>query len=424
MRDLTREISLHAPIFGTGGDKSLSDIATDTITTVDSTAAAGRRVAIYRTQILPLSETFVRDQALALRRWRAVLVGEREIKALPIDGLAVRTAFSGPATFGQRAAGLMSRRLGLAPPRMTGVMRHVAPSLIHAHFGFDGVEAWPIARRLGLPLLVTLHGSDITIRMEWFAQGRAGRRWQGYPARLARMAREETVTFIAISENIRQAAIAAGLPDSRIVVLPIGIDPSRFPPGGVPVAERRPTILFLGRLVEKKGGAYLLEAFERVRAQLPEAELVIGGDGPERAKLAERATAIGGVRFVGAFTRELATTLLAEARVFCLPSITAESGDAEGLPLVILEAQASGVPVVTSARGGATEGIEDGVTGYAFGERDVAGLAERLMALLTDDTLAARFSAAAPPFIAERHDLYRQTAQLEALYDRVAGAKA
>jgi len=398
----------------------VTDIASDSIAAAASPAVPRRRVAIYRTQILPLSETFVRDQALALRRWQPVLVGEREVKALPVEGLPVHTGFSAPPTLVQRALGLVSRGLGFAPPRMTGVMRQAAPSLIHAHFGFDGVEAWPIARRLGLPLLVTLHGSDITVRMDWFAQGRAGRRWQGYPARLARLAQEEKVTFIAISENIRQAALAAGLPDSRIVVRRIGIDRSRFAPGGVPVAQRRPVVLFLGRLVEKKGCIVLLEAFERVRARLPEAELVIGGDGPERAKLSARAASIGGVRFVGAFTRNIATTLLAEARVFCLPSITAESGDAEGLPLVVLEAQASGVPVVTSARGGATEGIEDGVTGYAFGERDVAGLTERLMALLTDDALAARFSEAGPPFIAENHDLYRQTAQLEALYDRVA----
>jgi glycosyltransferase involved in cell wall biosynthesis len=401
----------------------LNDLATGSIPAAESSVAESRCVAIYRTQILPLSETFVRDQALALRRWHPVLVGEREAKALPIEGLAVRTAFSGPATFGQRAAGMISRSLGLAPPRMTGLMRRVAPSLIHVHFGFDGVEAWPIARRLGLPLLVTLHGSDITIRMDWFAQGRAGRRWQGYPTRLARLAREERVTFIAISENIRQAALAAGLPESRIVVRRIGIDRSRFAPGGTPVGRRAPIILFLGRLVEKKGCLHLLEAFERIRARLPQAELVIGGDGPERAKLAQRAESIGGVRFVGAFTREVATTLLGEARVFCLPSITAESGDAEGLPLVILEAQASGVPVVTSARGGATEGIEDGVTGYAFGEGDVAALTERLMVLLTDDALVEAFSLAGPRFIAENHDLYRQTAQLEALYDQVAGLK-
>jgi glycosyltransferase involved in cell wall biosynthesis len=128
-----------------------------------------------------------------------------------------------------------------------------------------------------------------------------------------------------------------------------------------------------------------------------------------------------GVRFLGAFSREQAQALLAEARVFCLPSVTAESGDAEGLGLVILEAQASGVPVVTSARGGATEGIRDGETGYAFAERDVATLAERLTQLLTDDAVLTRFSAAGPGFVAERHDLHRRTAELETIYDRITG---
>ena len=107
--------------------------------------------------------------------------------------------------------------------------------------------------------------------------------------------------------------------------------------------------------------------------------------------------------------------------MLCLPSITAESGDAEGLPLVILEAQASGVPVVTSARGGATEGIIDGETGYAFAERDVAVMVDRLARLLTDDALVERFSNAAPAFIDKTHDLHRRTAALETLYDQVAG---
>jgi len=382
----------------------------------------GHCVAIYRTQILPLSETFVRDQALALRRWHPVLVGEREIRALPLEGLSVSTAYLGPATLAQRVLGLACRTLDRPAPKAIGAVRRVTPKLIHAHFGFDGVEAWPIARRLGVPLLVTLHGSDITTRMEWFAEGRAGRRWRSYPKRLARMAMDKSVTFIAISENIRQAAVAAGLPEERIAVRRIGIDRSRFPATGLPVARRRPVILFLGRLVEKKGARFLLDAFDILRRRIADAELVIAGEGPERGRLAERAASMGGVRFVGAFTRDQANTLLAEARVFCLPSITAESGDAEGLPLVVLEAQAAGVPVVTSARGGATEGIQDGVTGFAFAERDVAKLVEQLFLLLTDDALAARFSEAAPGFIEIHHDLFKQTAELESLYDVALGA--
>jgi glycosyltransferase involved in cell wall biosynthesis len=383
-----------------------------------------RVVAIYRTQMLPLSETFVRDQALALRRWQPVLVGERQIDGLPLDGLAVATRYRGAPRFFQRLQGLAWRRLNGAAPGLVALVQRQRPNLIHAHFGFDGVEAWPIAKRLGVPLLVTLHGSDITTHMRWFSEGRAGRRWKAYPGRLICLAAQPGVSFVAISENIRQAALAAGLPRERIFVQPIGIDTQRFVRSGLPLGQRPPTILFLGRLVEKKGAVYLLDAFEVLRRQLPAAELVIAGDGPERSALSVRAQAIGGVRFVGAFSREQAQALLAEARVLCLPSITAESGDAEGLPLVILEAQAAGVPVVTSARGGATEGIVDGETGYAFAERDVDVMVDRLVRLLTDDVLAARFSDAGPAFIAKEHDLYWHTAALETLYDQVAGFHA
>jgi glycosyltransferase involved in cell wall biosynthesis len=380
-----------------------------------------RVVAICRTQILPVSETFVRDQALALRRWQPVLVGERQIDGLPLDGLAVATRYHGAPRFFQRLEGMAWRRLNRAAPGLVALVQRQRPNLIHAHFGFDGVEVWPIAERLGVPLLVTLHGSDITTHMRWFSEGKAGRRWKAYPARLARLAAQPRVNFVAVSENIRQAAIAAGLPRERIFVRPIGIDTQNFVRNGPPLGKRSPMILFLGRLVEKKGASYLLDTFEILRRQVPAARLVIAGDGPERAALSLRAQAIGGVRFVGAFSREQAQALLAEARVLCLPSITAESGDAEGLPLVILEAQASGVPVVTSARGGASEGIIDGETGYAFAERDVGAMVDRLARLLTDDAMAARFSEAGPAFIAKEHDLHRHTAALEALYDQVSG---
>lgn len=378
-------------------------------------------VAIYRTQILPLSETFVRDQAFFLRRWRPVLVGERRIDALDLTGVEVAAQYQGPATTAQRLRGFLSRKLGLTSPALTAIIRRQNPLLIHAHFGFDGVDAWPIAKALGIPLLVTLHGADITTDQKWFSSGRAGRRWKSYPRRLAKLAAEPRVSYVAISENIRRAALAAGLPARRIFVRRIGINPLDFPCAGLPVSQRGPNILFLGRLVEKKGAAYLLTAFEALRRLLPAAQLVIAGDGPERAALESRAAAIGGVRFTGSFSRAQAQALLAAARVLCLPSVTAASGDAEGLPLVILEAQASGVPVVTSARGGAEEGILDGVTGYAFAERDVAAMTARLHELLTDDVLAERFAAAASLFVAAQHDVQSCTAELESLYDELAG---
>ncbi|ACI50573.1 glycosyl transferase group 1 [Gluconacetobacter diazotrophicus PA1 5] len=377
-------------------------------------------VGIYRTEILPLSETFVRDQSLALRRWNPVMIGERLVDRLPLEGLAAEAAYRGPATLPQRARSVVARTLDRAPPGLTRIARQVRPALIHAHFGFDGVEAWHLARRLSVPLLVTLHGSDITTHMAWFSAGRSGRRWKSYPSRLQKLARRPEVSFVAVSGHIRDAAIAVGLPAGRVHVRHIGIDPDRFVPRAPTPGARAPTILFLGRLVEKKGCRFLIEAFRRVRDRMPQARLVIAGDGPERAALQDMAAPLDTVTFTGAVSRDRVQDLLNQARIFCLPSVTAVSGDAEGLPLVLLEAQASGVPVVTSARGGVTEGIEDGETGFAFAERDIDALTDRLLALLADDGLADRMGAAGRRFVQRKHDIRLCTAALEDLYDELA----
>ncbi|WP_051291839.1 GumK N-terminal domain-containing glycosyltransferase [Acetobacter nitrogenifigens] len=378
--------------------------------------------AIYRTEVLPLSETFVRDQALALQRWRPVLIGERAIDKLPLEGLEARTCHTGPATFAERIIGAALRRFDLPSPGVLKIARAVKPKLIHAHFGFDGVEAWPIAKRLGAPLLVTLHGSDITTHMKWFAEGRAGRRWKRYPLRLQRLAKAQRVGFVAVSGPIRDAALAVGIPSDRVTVCHIGIDVDRFVPAGETAGKRAPVILFVGRLVEKKGATLLVKAFAKVREALPEARLIIAGDGPQRAEI--EAMAPAGVALPGAVSQDRVRALMAEARVFCLPSITAKSGDKEGLPLVLLEAQASGVPVVTSASGGTTEGMEDGKTGFAFAEGDVETMARHLIAILSDDEMADRFGQAARAFIVRAHDRKLCTKRLEDVYDRLSAGKS
>ncbi|GBQ28362.1 glycosyltransferase [Acetobacter estunensis NRIC 0472] len=378
----------------------------------------GKTVAIYRTEILPLSETFVRDQAKMLKRWKAVLIGEREIGKLPLEGLPALAVHQGSATFLQRVQGVIARTLERPYPGMMPIARSLAPQLIHAHFGFDGVEAMPVAKRLGVPLVVTLHGSDISTHMDWFAAGHGGRRWKSYPRRLARLARQKHVSFVAVSGPIRDAAIRCGLPANRISICHIGIDVRRFQPSEPAPGKRSRTILFVGRLVEKKGASILLEAFARVRNAVPDARLIIAGDGPQRAALERKAANVTDVTFAGAVSRDAVQTFMKEARVFCLPSITAENGDMEGLPLVLLEAQASGVPVVTSASGGTTEGMIDGETGFAFAEHDIDALTRHLITLLTDDELATRFGANARVYIEQNHDIHTCTQRLEAVYDQ------
>ena len=167
------------------------------------------------------------------------------------------------------------------------------------------------------------------------------------------MANRPRVSFIAVSEAIRSRAISFGIPESKIEVRYIGVDISKFTPGGRPLTKRERRALFVGRLVEKKGCEFLVRAFANVQEAVPNASLVIVGDGPLRDPLQSLANDLKiRVQFRGVLSGADVSRELHLARVFCLPSVTAANGDAEGFGMVLLGSQASGVPVVTSALGG------------------------------------------------------------------------
>jgi glycosyltransferase involved in cell wall biosynthesis len=376
-------------------------------------------VLVARSRLLGYSETFIREQVRNLRTWRGVLVGEERVaNGLDLDGLEVRwIGARGRISGALRAA---NRYLQRAPSSVVRALRKERPSLVHAHFGPDALKAWPAARTLGLPMLVTLHGYDVNVEPWWWRAGHAGRWLKRYPDLLKALAHEPAVHFLAVSSAIRQQAILRGIPQEKITVSHIGVDTKRFAPGPTPLSQRR-DVLHVGRMVEKKGCRFLLEAFAAVQDEYPDSRLVLVGDGPLFDELARMARALR-VRavFLGALPAEQVADRIAQARIVCQPSITAGNGDAEGLPIVILEAQACGVPVITSARGGATDGIVPGKSGYSHAEKDVGAIARGLQSLLSDDDLAMAFGRAARGHIERHHALLRCTQALEEHYSQHA----
>ena len=380
-----------------------------------------KKVLVFKSDLLPYSETFIKEQALAYKRWIPVLVGSHRLAGLSLEGLEVRLLRRFPHNLIAKAYWKLLREFDVAPPRAVIKVKRERASLVHVHFGNEAVAFWPIIRKLRLPVVVTLHGADINTYREWWEarEGVAGRK---YPERLLAIARESDVSFIAVSEAIRHRAIEYGIPGDKITVQYIGIDTSRFRSSGPPINQRGQKILYVGRMIEKKGGQFLVQAFARVRAAVPEAELEMVGDGPALDSLKNLAVELSvPIQFPGSLSSAAVKERLDKSRVFCLPSITAKNGDAEGLGIVLLEAQACGLPVVTSARGGATEGVLDGTTGFAFAERDVPSLADKLVRLLKDDALAMSMSEAGPQFIASRFDIRQCTCELEAYYDSLLG---
>ena len=389
------------------------------------------KVLVYRQRILPLSETFIKEQVQSYRRWRAILVGHYPGE-IPLDGLDVRFFRAG----WHRHISTLARKLGMLPFEMPSALEYIGPNeiqglkrenaaLLHVHFGTDALAAWPLAQALGLPMVVTLHGFDVNVKREWWEEGLGGGSMRQYPAQLLELATHQHVYFVAVSNALRDRAIRLGISGQKVTTRYIGVDCQQFVPGEMAISKRAKRVLFVGRLVEKKGCAYLIRAMADVQESVPDATLIVVGAGPLDSELRNLAKQLGvNATFRGGQATEEVRRELNVARVFCLPSVTAANGDAEGLPISILEAQACGVPVVTSARGGVQEGMEHGGTGFAFAEGDVAALTDRLIATLTDDALAESFARRGPRFVMENFNIRSCTESLEHLYDKLTLANA
>lgn len=364
-------------------------------------------VAIFRSAVFNASERFIQDQAAALTRWRPLVVGlERkgEVVSRLREGMIVAESA------GERLAFRLRGRGG----RIESELRNARPALIHAHFGTDGLLVLPLAHALGIPLITSLRGYDVS-RSDG-ALVRSGRlSWMRYALGKERL-QQGGALFLAVSKALREQAIARGYPEARTLTQYNGVDLDRFQPNETPAEPG--LVLHVGRLVEKKGTKVLIEAL----AKVADAKLVIIGDGPLRAVLEREARKWGErVHFLGALSSDEVAQWMRRASVLAAPSLTAADGDAEGLPNVVVEAAASGLPVVGTKHSGIPEAIEDGVTGFLVPEGDAEALAARLTQLLGSDSLQRDMGAAARRLAESKFSRQMLTERLESIYDNVAG---
>jgi phosphatidylinositol alpha-1,6-mannosyltransferase len=192
---------------------------------------------------------------------------------------------------------------------------------------------------------------------------------------------------------------------AELVRLTPGVDIDTFRPDvdGSDVRARygladRPVIVCVSRLVPRKGQDTLIRALPIVRRQVPDATLLLVGDGPSRDELEARAASMGiadAVICTGGVPHGELPAHYSAGDVFAMPCRTRRGGlDVEGLGIVYLEASAAGLPVLVGDSGGAPDAVLDGRTGYVVDGRDVAAVADRLTALLSDPVLRARLGAA------------------------------
>jgi glycosyltransferase involved in cell wall biosynthesis len=300
------------------------------------------------------------------------------------------------------------------------VARAYRATVMHGHWVIPGGAIAMLAAR-GLPLVVSLHGSDVFVAERHALIGRVAR---------AVFARAGWVT--APSDDLRLRALALGADPACAETVPYGVDTARFAPDAdARAAVRRalglgeaPLVVTAGRLVSKKGFEYLIDAVAQLVTTRPELELVIAGDGDLRGALAARAAAHGldRCRLLGDQSQSEVARLLAAADVVAVPSVRDDAGNVDGLPNFALEALASATPVVATTAGGLPQVITDGLDGRLVPERDVAALAAALDRVLASPDRGRAMGAAGRARVIEAFGWDRVAERIEAAYGHAAAS--
>ncbi len=274
-----------------------------------------------------------------------------------------------------------------------------------AHFGPNGELASELvaAGFVDVPLFTYFHGYDV---VKYPSQR------QGDPYSLLK---KTAGRYLPISAYWRDKLVGEGFDEARTTICRMGVDVNDFRYKAV-VREPRSKLKLVSvcRLVEKKGIEYALRGMALVDPSDNDVEYTIVGDGPLRTELEALSAELGisdRVHFVGFKPQPVVGEILASSHVLMAPSVTAQDGDQEGIPVTIMEAMASGLPVVSTRHTGIPELVEDGVTGMLADERDAKGLADAIERIYADPDGYAT-SAKARERVEALHDSRKNSRQL------------
>ena len=314
----------------------------------------------------------------------------------------------------------------LGAPYIACKARSLGVKHFHAHFAGAPTRQAKLASLIsGIPFSFTAHARDL------FWEGHQ----HGKNNKLKKRVRLASFA-VTISEynRIFIGSLNFKVPQSRVVTIHNGLDLSRWQfirPNGRPLTTRGdvpPVVLAVARLVEKKGFHNLVEACKLLKEQGVLFRCVVAGEGPERERLEtmiEEHDLKGCIHLIGSVSQDrLAEDLYTRAWVLVQPSVVAQDGDRDGIPMVVLESMAIGLPVVASDVAGMREVIQDGATGFLVPAGDTAGIASAVRRILEDDEMVRSIAWEGRRLIEKRFNLRQNVESLIQLMEKSARGKA
>lgn len=368
-------------------------------------------VCIVKHSEVGLTETFIRAH---LERIPGETVGVHGSPPRRLGGAIVD-----PRSFSERAIEGLLRRLGLQwrsntyddTEAYTILLSDVEPDIVLAEYGLAGAKISEACAQVGVPLVVHFHGYDASQHsiLDTYQEQ-------------YRVFFEQASAIVAVSRAMQRSLIDLGAPAEKVFHNPCGVDLQNFTP--TRPDENPPVFVGVGRLVEKKAPHLTIQAFARVHEKYPSARLRMIGDGPLDGVCRDLIVAHGleeAVTLLGEQPHDVVQQEMQDARAFVQHSVAARDGDSEGTPVAVLEAGASGLPVVSTRHAGIPDVIVEGETGFLVDERDVRGMAEHMVKLVEQHESAAELGSANRQRIEQYFDMESSISRLASILQGVTG---
>lgn len=376
-------------------------------------------IAHYNSEFYDKAETFIFNYISHLKHFHPIYFANK-FSNLDLFPLAEKDKYEVPVTFPRRYSwpwlyyGIQRKIFGTCTTGEEIVLRQRNARLIHAHFGPQGVAALKMRGKFSIPVITTFYGYDVS-------QLARDPQWRERYLTLF----DKGTLFLVEGEFMESKLIELGCPKHKIQIqrIAIAVDKIPFRPRQPKEKGEKAILLFSGRFIEKKGLLYALQALKDVRASGKEFELRIIGDGPLKPQIEAFIRESGlsqHVKLLGFLNYQDYLAEMAKADIFIHPSITAENGDSEGgAPTVILEAQASGMPVISTLHADIPNIVVIGKSALLSLEKDTRALAKNILHLLDHQNEWERMGQEGRNFVERFHDIKKEIDTLEEKYRSV-----
>jgi len=363
------------------------------------------------------TETFIWQYLRQAQKFLPVILADKldHPEKFPLKHAEFLPLVAKRPAFRRVLAGLQGRYAQVQYVGIEAALKNRNLAVVHVHNGYRACVTRDLLLKLKCPFIINFYGYDVS-------NAKMLKRAKGDYEHLFKHA----AGLVVEGPAMRRRLLNLGAPEAKIRLQPLAINPEEYS-----FRERKwvsgdgISLLFVGRLVEKKGLQYGLEALAKIRKLIgiPEIRLTVVGDGPLMANLRKQCELLGlneAVDFVGFQNLEQMRALMQSHDLLLAPSCTAADGDGEGgAPTVLIEAAACGMPILSTTHDDIPFITLSGESALRSGERDSEQLAENLVALIKNPAAWAQMGRKGRAHIMKQHDIRKQAVALEQYYEQL-----